>query len=137
MLLKNRMFSLLLVVSQVTGVGYAHADIAAGLSASAALTGQASYGLAGGGALGGSGYWGGTQACPYATRTSKAAVDVSDEEKRERITKSKREVFRIHQCMSNKARRKKQNQGSKESRPPIKNFLSCETGKQNREHSKK
>jgi uncharacterized protein len=89
---KKRMFSLLLVATQIVTVNYAHADIAAGFQGN--LAAQASYGFGGGGALAGSGYWGGTQACPYKTKTSKAAVDVSDEEKRERqaIKKLQKEV---------------------------------------------
>lgn len=90
MLLKNRMFSLLFVATQIMTVGYVRADIAAGFQGSA----QASYGFGGSGALAGTGYWGGTQACPYKTKTSKAAVDITDEEKREReaIKKLQNEV---------------------------------------------
>lgn len=82
MVFKNLMCSLLFIVSQITVMSKAQADIApspyVGLSGGANLTAQASYGL------GGSGYWGGTQSCPYRTKTSAAAVSMSDEEKEER-----------------------------------------------------
>lgn len=98
MLFKKWMCSSLLVLSQVMAFSYAQADIAyapgisggvgGGVSAGIGLTGQLSYGLAG------SGYWGGTQACPYKTKTSKAAYDESDDIKAEKkeIEKIKKEV---------------------------------------------